>query len=121
MFFISLLCFSSLTVHMHLLCRETLLWGLTVTAKASTSLVVCVLAVLQVIGPVLRIINALVRDRGVYICTAENAGGSSVTSAVVEVERKWLLLFIPLLVQLDVQLCLLHSLPRHIIYSYRNL
>lgn len=43
----------------------------------------------QAVGPVLRIINALVRDRGVYICTAENAGGSSVTSAVVEVERKW--------------------------------
>ncbi|XP_021927336.1 basement membrane-specific heparan sulfate proteoglycan core protein isoform X6 [Zootermopsis nevadensis] len=42
----------------------------------------------QAVGPVLRIINALVRDRGVYICTAENAGGSSVTSAVVEVERR---------------------------------
>ncbi|PNF14537.1 hypothetical protein B7P43_G15031, partial [Cryptotermes secundus] len=43
---------------------------------------------IQAIGPVLRIINALVRDRGVYICTAENAGGSSVTSAVIEVERR---------------------------------
>jgi hypothetical protein len=45
--------------------------------------------VFQAVGPVLRIINALVRDRGVYICTAENTGGSSVASAVVEVERKW--------------------------------
>lgn len=44
----------------------------------------------QAVGPVLRIINALVRDRGVYICTAESSGGSAVTSAVVEVERKWL-------------------------------
>jgi hypothetical protein len=61
--------------------------------KVSTSLVMCAVAILQAVGPVLRIINALVRDRGVYICTAENAGGSSVTSAVVEVERKWLLLF----------------------------
>jgi hypothetical protein len=81
-------CFSSVTVHMHLFCRETLNWGLTVTPKVSSSLAVCAFAMLQVVGPVLRIINALVRDRGVYICTAENAGGSSVTSAVVEVERK---------------------------------
>jgi hypothetical protein len=44
----------------------------------------------QAVGPVLRIINALVRDRGVYICTAENTAGSTVTSAIVEVERKWL-------------------------------
>lgn len=45
---------------------------------------------MQAVGPVLRIISALVRDRGVYICTAENAAGSAVASAVVEVERKWL-------------------------------
>jgi hypothetical protein len=44
----------------------------------------------QAVGPVLRIINALVRDRGVYICTAENTAGSTAASAVVEVERKWL-------------------------------
>ena len=44
----------------------------------------------QAVGPVLRIISALVRDRGVYICTAENTAGSAVASAVVEVERKWL-------------------------------
>jgi hypothetical protein len=50
----------------------------------------CVNVAFQAVGPVLRIINALVRDRGVYICTAENSGGSSVASAVVEVERKCL-------------------------------
>jgi hypothetical protein len=80
--------------------------------KVSTSFAVCHLAMLQAIGPVLRIISALVRDRGVYICTAENAGGSAVTSAVVEVERKWPLLFYhtPLHVLLNVVLCLLHIL-----------
>ena len=43
----------------------------------------------QAVGPVLRIINALVRDRGVYICTAEDTAGSAIASAVIEVERKW--------------------------------
>ncbi|XP_069692113.1 basement membrane-specific heparan sulfate proteoglycan core protein isoform X26 [Periplaneta americana] len=42
----------------------------------------------QAAGQVLRIINAMVRDRGVYICTAENSGGTAVASAVVEVERR---------------------------------
>ncbi|KAJ9584666.1 hypothetical protein L9F63_020991, partial [Diploptera punctata] len=43
---------------------------------------------IQTVGQYLRILNALVRDRGVYICTAENAGGISQSSAVVEVERR---------------------------------
>lgn len=36
----------------------------------------------------MRIVNAMVRDRGMYICTAENAGGVAQASAIVEVERK---------------------------------
>ncbi len=39
-------------------------------------------------GPVLRIINAVVRDRGMYICSAENPGGVAQASAIVEVERE---------------------------------
>lgn len=102
------------------LLQRNLAGGFSVIPKVSTSLTVCAFAMLQAIGPVLRIINALVRDRGVYICTAENAGGSSVTSAVVEVERKQLLLFYhaPLHVPLNVELCLLHILLCHIINSY---
>ena len=42
----------------------------------------------QVTGPVLRIINAVVRDRGMYICSAENPGGVAQASAIVEVERE---------------------------------
>lgn len=41
-----------------------------------------------VTGPVLRIVNAMVRDRGMYICTAENPGGVAQASAIVEVERR---------------------------------
>lgn len=30
----------------------------------------------------------MVRDRGMYLCTAENPGGTAQASAIVEVERK---------------------------------
>ena len=30
----------------------------------------------------------MVRDRGMYICTAENPGGIAQASAILEVERK---------------------------------
>ena len=43
----------------------------------------------QTSGPVLRITSAMVRDRGMYICSAENAGGTSQASAIIEVEREW--------------------------------
>lgn len=42
----------------------------------------------QIEGNVLRIVNAVVSDRGMYVCTAENAGGVAQTAAIVEVERK---------------------------------
>ncbi|KAG8239776.1 hypothetical protein J437_LFUL019414, partial [Ladona fulva] len=42
----------------------------------------------QIIGQLLRLNNAQVTDRGVYICLAENAGGTSQASAIVEVERR---------------------------------
>lgn len=35
----------------------------------------------------------MVRDRGMYICSAENAGGLAQASAIIEVERKNLLLW----------------------------
>ena len=41
-----------------------------------------------VTGPVLRVVNAMVRDRGMYICSAENSGGLAQASAIVEVERR---------------------------------
>ena len=37
----------------------------------------------------------MVRDRGMYICTAENAGGVAQASAIVEVERKFFRCFDP--------------------------
>jgi len=45
----------------------------------------------QVTGPILRIVNAMVRDRGVYTCTAENPAGIAQASAAVEVKRKFLM------------------------------
>lgn len=42
----------------------------------------------RVEGNVLRIISAVVSDRGMYVCTAENAGGTAQAAAIVEVERK---------------------------------
>nr|CAD7571475.1 unnamed protein product [Timema californicum] len=42
----------------------------------------------QVSGSLLIINSAQVRDRGVYVCTAENEGGSAQSSAIVEVERQ---------------------------------
>nr|CAD7195790.1 unnamed protein product [Timema douglasi] len=42
----------------------------------------------QVAGSLLIINSAQVRDRGVYVCTAENEGGSAQSSAIVEVERQ---------------------------------
>lgn len=43
---------------------------------------------LVVSGGLLTIRNAAVSDRGMYICTAESAGGSARASAIVEVERR---------------------------------
>lgn len=37
---------------------------------------------------VLSIRNAAITDRGMYMCTAENSGGSSRATAIVEVERR---------------------------------
>ncbi|XP_042860326.1 basement membrane-specific heparan sulfate proteoglycan core protein-like isoform X47 [Penaeus japonicus] len=42
----------------------------------------------RVEGKVLRITNAVVSDRGMYVCTAENAGGTAQAAAIVEVERR---------------------------------
>ncbi|XP_047486475.1 basement membrane-specific heparan sulfate proteoglycan core protein-like isoform X15 [Penaeus chinensis] len=42
----------------------------------------------RVEGNVLRIISAVVSDRGMYVCTAENAGGTAQAAAIVEVERR---------------------------------
>lgn len=51
----------------------------------------------QVTGPVLRIVNAMVRDRGMYICSAENAGGLAQASAIIEVERTSMALSNPII------------------------
>nr|CAD7589934.1 unnamed protein product [Timema genevievae] len=45
-------------------------------------------SLIQVSGSLLIINSAQVRDRGVYVCTAENEGGSAQSSAIVEVERQ---------------------------------
>ena len=37
---------------------------------------------------VLSLRNAAVSDRGMYMCTAENAGGSARATSIVEVERR---------------------------------
>lgn len=42
----------------------------------------------QELGNILKINSALVRNRGVYVCTVQNEGGTSQASAIVEVERK---------------------------------
>ncbi|KAJ1522549.1 hypothetical protein ONE63_001735 [Megalurothrips usitatus] len=42
----------------------------------------------QAVGNVLKIFNALVRNRGIYVCTVQNAAGSSQASTIVEVERR---------------------------------
>lgn len=42
----------------------------------------------QQVGDTLRIINAQVSDRGVYICRVSSPIGSYEASAIVEVERK---------------------------------
>ena len=39
-------------------------------------------------GGLLSLSNAAVSDRGMYICNAENAGGSARASAIIEVERR---------------------------------
>lgn len=39
-------------------------------------------------GAVLRITNTMVSDRGMYVCTAQNEGGSAQAAAIVEVERR---------------------------------
>ncbi|XP_071451008.1 basement membrane-specific heparan sulfate proteoglycan core protein [Hetaerina americana] len=42
----------------------------------------------QIIGQLFRLTNAQVSDRGMYVCTAQNTGGTSVASALIEVERR---------------------------------
>ena len=42
----------------------------------------------QIEGDKLVIRDARVEDRGMYICTAENPGGSARASAIIEVERR---------------------------------
>ncbi|CAL4124571.1 unnamed protein product, partial [Meganyctiphanes norvegica] len=39
-------------------------------------------------GAILRITNAAVSDRGMYVCTAESAGGTAQAAAILEVERR---------------------------------
>lgn len=41
-------------------------------------------------GNILRINNAMVSDRGMYVCTARNEGGTAQAAAIIEVERKFL-------------------------------
>ncbi|XP_063241894.1 basement membrane-specific heparan sulfate proteoglycan core protein isoform X7 [Bacillus rossius redtenbacheri] len=43
---------------------------------------------IQVIGDLLRITDAQIGDRGVYVCTATSSAGSIQASAVIEVERR---------------------------------
>jgi len=43
----------------------------------------------QQVGDTLRIINAQVSDRGVYICRVTSSAGSYEASAIIEVERKF--------------------------------
>lgn len=45
----------------------------------------------QVTGNTLRILNAQIGDRGVYLCTAESNGLTAETSTIIEVERKYFL------------------------------
>ncbi|XP_052124491.1 basement membrane-specific heparan sulfate proteoglycan core protein isoform X6 [Frankliniella occidentalis] len=42
----------------------------------------------QELGNILKINNALVRNRGVYVCTVQNDGGTSQASTILEVERR---------------------------------
>ncbi|KAK4879912.1 hypothetical protein RN001_008058 [Aquatica leii] len=42
----------------------------------------------QQIGPVLKIQNIQVRDRGVYVCVASNSNGIAQGSSIIEVERR---------------------------------
>ncbi|XP_046397627.1 basement membrane-specific heparan sulfate proteoglycan core protein-like isoform X3 [Ischnura elegans] len=42
----------------------------------------------QIIGQLFRLNNAQVSDRGVYVCTAQNSGGTAQASAIIEVERR---------------------------------
>lgn len=42
----------------------------------------------QVNGNILRILNAQINDRGVYLCTAVSDGGTTEESTVIDVERK---------------------------------
>lgn len=47
----------------------------------------------QQVGDTLRIINAQVSDRGVYICRVTSSSGSYEASAIIEVERKSIAFF----------------------------
>ncbi|KAK8750302.1 hypothetical protein OTU49_014768 [Cherax quadricarinatus] len=39
-------------------------------------------------GSILRINNAVINDRGMYVCTAQNDGGTAQAAAIIEVERR---------------------------------
>ncbi|XP_071516712.1 basement membrane-specific heparan sulfate proteoglycan core protein-like isoform X3 [Panulirus ornatus] len=45
-------------------------------------------ASVSTVGNILRITDAVINDRGMYICTAENEGGAAQAAAIVEVERR---------------------------------
>jgi hypothetical protein len=60
--------------------QPTLVWSKVGEDLSSPNLVVS--------GPLLSLRAAAVSDRGMYICTAENPGGSARASAIVEVERR---------------------------------
>jgi hypothetical protein len=42
----------------------------------------------QIQGDILRITQATMEDRGMYVCTASNVAGRAQASAVVDIERK---------------------------------
>jgi hypothetical protein len=44
---------------------------------------------LKVTGEFLRILQATMDDRGVYVCSASNVAGTAQASAIVEIERKF--------------------------------
>lgn len=45
----------------------------------------------QQVGDTLRIINAQISDRGVYICRVTSPAGNYEASAIIEVERKFVM------------------------------
>lgn len=48
---------------------------------------ICRVFDVQIIGPLLRIPSAQVKDRGIYICKASNEGGLAQASSIIDIER----------------------------------